>query len=57
MLLSELGAAGRLYYRNREKNVGRKAGNIADFVTTSGGAYDYMLVLDADSRMRQDPCG
>ncbi|MCC4296758.1 glucans biosynthesis glucosyltransferase MdoH [Aurantimonas coralicida] len=54
MLLSELGAAGRLYYRNREKNVGRKAGNIADFVTTSGGAYDYMLVLDADSLMRPE---
>ncbi|GGE17183.1 glucans biosynthesis glucosyltransferase H [Aureimonas endophytica] len=51
-LLSELHVAGHLYYRNREKNVGRKAGNIADFVTRNGGAYEYMLVLDADSLMR-----
>jgi len=38
-----------LYYRHRLKNTGRKAGNIADFVTRWGGAYDHMLVLDADS--------
>ncbi|MBO0344719.1 glucans biosynthesis glucosyltransferase MdoH [Roseibium sp. CAU 1637] len=41
-----------LYYRHREKNSGRKAGNIADFVRRSGGGYDFMLVLDADSLMR-----
>ncbi len=41
----------RLYYRHRPKNVARKAGNIDDFVTRWGGAYDYMLVLDADSLM------
>jgi membrane glycosyltransferase len=39
----------RIFYRNRKNNIGKKAGNIADFVTTSGGAYPYMLVLDADS--------
>ncbi|MBN9671572.1 glucans biosynthesis glucosyltransferase MdoH [Roseibium aggregatum] len=50
-LLAQEGAGGRLFYRRREKNIGRKAGNIADFVTTSGGAYEYMLVLDADSLM------
>ncbi len=49
-----LGASGRLYYRHREKNTGRKAGNIADFVTRSGGAYEYMLILDADSLMRPE---
>ncbi|TFF21736.1 glucans biosynthesis glucosyltransferase MdoH [Jiella endophytica] len=54
MLVADLAAAGRLYYRNREQNVGRKAGNIADFVTNHGGAYDYMLILDADSLMRAD---
>ena len=54
ILLAELGVAGQLYYRHREKNVGRKAGNIGDFVTNNGGAYDYMLVLDADSLMRPD---
>ena len=52
VLAAELEVAGHLYYRNRTKNIGRKAGNVGDFVTTSGGAYDYMLVLDADSLMR-----
>lgn len=52
LLASELEVSEHLYYRNRPKNIGRKAGNIADFVTTSGGIYDYMLVLDADSLMR-----
>ncbi len=54
LLVAELSAAGRLYYRNREQNIGRKAGNIADFVTNHGGAYDYMLILDADSLMRAE---
>uniref|UniRef100_UPI003BA8E3F8 glucans biosynthesis glucosyltransferase MdoH n=1 Tax=Stappia sp. TaxID=1870903 RepID=UPI003BA8E3F8 len=49
--VSELGAGGRLFYRHRSPNTGRKAGNIADFIRTSGGAYEYMLVLDADSLM------
>jgi membrane glycosyltransferase len=52
VLAAELEVAGHLYYRNRVKNIGRKAGNVGDFVTTSGGAYEYMLVLDADSLMR-----
>ena len=39
------------YYRHRPKNHHRKAGNIADFVTRWGGAYEHMLVLDADSLM------
>ncbi len=41
----------RIYYRHREKNTSRKAGNIADFVTRWGGRYEHMLVLDADSVM------
>lgn len=49
-----LEAGPHLFYRNRTKNIGRKAGNIADFVTKSGGAYDYMLILDADSLMRPE---
>ncbi|MFY9293630.1 MAG: glucans biosynthesis glucosyltransferase MdoH, partial [Methylorubrum rhodinum] len=48
-LREELGPDARLYYRHREKNHHRKAGNIAGFVTGWGGAYDHMLVLDADS--------
>lgn len=46
-----LGPKARIYYRRREKNVGRKAGNIEDFVTRWGGAYAHMVVLDADSLM------
>ena len=41
-----------VYYRRREKNTHRKAGNIADFVTRFGGDYDHMVVLDADSYMK-----
>ena len=44
-------ADGRLFYRRRAENTGRKAGNIADFVRNWGGAYDYFVVLDADSIM------
>lgn len=38
-------------YRRRTQNLGRKAGNIAEFCERSGAAFDYMLVLDADSVM------
>lgn len=40
-----------LYYRRREENTDRKVGNIADWVCNWGGAYEAMLVLDADSLM------
>lgn len=40
-----------VYYRHRRVNSERKAGNIADWVMRWGGAYDTMLVLDADSVM------
>jgi membrane glycosyltransferase len=40
-----------LYYRRRRRNIARKAGNIADFCRRWGGAYDYLIVLDADSLM------
>ncbi|MGE3833024.1 MAG: glucans biosynthesis glucosyltransferase MdoH [Parvibaculaceae bacterium] len=45
--------AGRVavYYRRRSDNHHKKAGNIADFVTRWGGAYEHMVVLDADSYM------
>ncbi len=50
-----LGAAGaRVFYRRREKNTSRKAGNIADFVMRWGGHYAHMVVLDADSLMTGD---
>lgn len=45
---------GRIFYRHRSRNVGRKAGNIADWVQRFGGRYDFMIVLDADSLMAGD---
>ncbi len=42
------------YYRRRRENKHRKAGNIADFVERFGGAYDQMIILDADSYMASD---
>lgn len=40
-----------VWYRRRVRNIGRKAGNLRDFVERWGGRYDHMLVLDADSLM------
>ncbi|HET8702005.1 MAG TPA: glucans biosynthesis glucosyltransferase MdoH [Nitrococcus sp.] len=42
---------GRLFYRRRPTNTGRKPGNIADFCRRWGAYYDHMIVLDADSIM------
>ena len=50
-LVARHGAAGRIFYRRRERNTGRKAGNVADFVQNWGDAYESMVVLDADSIM------
>lgn len=44
----------RLYYRHRTDNTARKSGNIADWVSRFGAAYDHMVVLDADSLMEGD---
>ncbi len=48
---SQLSPGLELYYRRREQNTDRKVGNIAEWVSRWGGAYDAMLVLDADSLM------
>jgi membrane glycosyltransferase len=45
---------GKIYYRHRYRNEGRKAGNIAEWVRRFGGRYDAMVVLDADSLMTGD---
>lgn len=50
-LVTRHDARGRIFYRRRPENRGRKAGNIAEFVTNWGNAYDYAIVLDADSIM------
>ena len=43
-----------VWYRRRWKNVGRKAGNIQEFVERWGGRYEYMVILDADSLIDGD---
>jgi membrane glycosyltransferase len=47
----QMGHTSGLHYRRRTNNVGRKAGNIADFCKHWGSNYDFMIVLDADSIM------
>jgi membrane glycosyltransferase len=44
-------AHSRLFLRRRLDNTERKAGNIAEWVRRFGGAYEFMVVLDADSTM------
>jgi membrane glycosyltransferase len=40
-----------IYYRRRAQNTDRKTGNLSDWIEGWGGAYEAMLVLDADSLM------
>ena len=53
-LRRRLGPGARLYYRHRRPNTDRKAGNMAEWIRRFGGAYDFMVVLDADSLMEGD---
>lgn len=50
-LVRERDAEGRIFYRRRSVNTGKKAGNIEDFMLRSGAAYDFAMILDADSLM------
>jgi len=50
-LRSRAATGPALHYRRRTSNAGRKVGNLAEFCSTWGGSYDYMIVLDADSLM------
>jgi membrane glycosyltransferase len=56
-LVREPMSEGRIFYRRRERNTGKKAGNIEDFISRSGAAYDYALILDADSLMEGETIG
>ncbi len=56
-LMREAAGEGRMFYRRRETNRGRKAGNIEDFIRRSGGAYEVAVILDADSLMSADTIG
>jgi len=51
-LIRDLHALGRIYYRRRVTNEGRKSGNVRDFLNTWGRRYRYFIVFDADSVMR-----
>ena len=53
-LCARTGGKGRIFYRHRQHNTARKAGNIADWVVRFGGAYPQFLILDADSVMAAD---
>ncbi len=51
-LVRELDALGRIYYRRRITNDGKKSGNVRDFLSSWGRRYRYFIVFDADSVMR-----
>jgi membrane glycosyltransferase len=51
-IVRELDALGRIYYRRRVSNDGKKSGNVRDFLSTWGRRYRYFIVFDADSIMR-----
>jgi membrane glycosyltransferase len=51
-LVRDLDALGRIYYRRRPLNEGKKSGNVRDFLNTWGRRYRYFIVFDADSVMR-----
>ncbi len=53
-LADDIGSRATFAYRNRPDNVGKKAGNIADWVRAHGGAYGHFVVFDADSVMSAD---
>src|SRR5215469_880415 len=51
-MVRELDALGRIYYRRRVSNEGKKSGNVRDFLSSWGSRYRYFIVFDADSVMR-----
>lgn len=50
-LRAEAPAGMNVYYRRRAKNTDKKVGNLVDWITGWGAAYEGMVVLDADSLM------
>jgi membrane glycosyltransferase len=53
-LRARTGSDARIFYRRRQDNVERKAGNISDWVRRFGNRYRQFLILDADSVMTAD---
>ena len=50
-LNARMGQRVPMHYRRRSRNTAFKAGNLRDFCETHGHAFDFMIVLDADSLM------
>jgi membrane glycosyltransferase len=50
-LVRDLDALGRIFYRRRVTNEGKKSGNVRDFLNTWGRRYRYFVCFDADSVM------
>jgi membrane glycosyltransferase len=50
-LAQSIGALGRIFYRRRVSNEGKKSGNIRDFLNSWGRRYRYFIIFDADSVM------
>ncbi len=50
-LRARTGGEHRIFYRHRQRNTARKAGNIEDWVKRFGAVYQQFLILDADSVM------
>lgn len=54
LLREQLSSVMPVWYRRRDRNTARKAGNIREFINRWGQRYDYMVVLDADSLITAD---
>ncbi|MBJ6762437.1 glucans biosynthesis glucosyltransferase MdoH [Myxococcaceae bacterium JPH2] len=50
-LCRRVGGQGRIFYRRRTDNTGKKAGNLTEFCERWGRRHDFLFVLDADSLM------
>jgi membrane glycosyltransferase len=50
-LRQRTGDHAHIFYRRRPRNTARKSGNIAEWVSRFGAAYEQFLILDADSLM------
>lgn len=50
-LAAQAPAGFAVHYRRRETNTDKKVGNLVDWITGWGAAYEAMVVLDADSLM------
>jgi len=51
VLRAQLPEGANIYYRRRAENIDAKLGNLAEWTERWGGAYEAMVVLDADSLM------